>query len=124
MTRILIHEALVCRAVPSDRRRTPEPDLRIYEVWEYKEGPTDEPTTRESQIEIYESSLFYTVDRADSNALRTIVHIFALVTGVRIDDIDIPFRNGIGRAFGQTKPTGRAFISNFHSHCSKPPKIS
>lgn len=61
------------------------------------------------------------VNRTNLNARRTIILVFAFVASVRVDDIEITFRDRIGRALRQTQSAGGAFVGNLHRHFMFPP---
>jgi hypothetical protein len=56
------------------------------------------------------------VHRANIFAARSIVVSDAFDTSCGVNDVDVTFGDGFGRAFWQAGATGNAIVLNFHSH--------
>ena len=53
------------------------------------------------------------IRRANFSALGRVVMAFTFHTEIGIDDVYIPFRNGVNRALGHTNAASHAIFGNF-----------
>jgi hypothetical protein len=105
-----VHPELDCLRHPVRRRRLRKIILRVF----YAAAKFTSDLIRAPKAGVLQSSGRHAgIGRANLSALRRIVMAFAFHTEIGIDNVDIPFRNGVNRALGHTNAASHAIFTDF-----------